>query len=170
MRNGCSSGSTCARERLIMRRDSGPFRKLASNPKLCIAVGLWALVGLVGAVCKWWPYAFNRATPYIERPHNFYYPWDRQLLTLHVFSDSVIFLSYLAIAVSLAWIFYRLRREISFTWIFIGFAVLILSNGFAYALDVVVLWRPLYWLSGDIKLPHRNCLAHDRGDPSVPLS
>jgi PAS domain S-box-containing protein len=152
MRNGYSLGSTCARERLIMRKDSGPFRKLASNPKLCIAVGLWALIGLAGAICKWWPYAFNRATPYMARPHSFYYPWDPQLLTLHVFSDSVIFLSYLAIAGSLAWLLYRLRREIAFTWFFIAFAVLILSSGFAHALDVVVLWSRFYWLSGDIKL------------------
>ncbi len=134
-----------------MRTRSEPFRKLGSNPKLFIAIGLWALTGLVGAICKWWPYAFNRATPYIGRPHSFYYRWDPQLLTLHVFSDSLIFLSYLAIAVSLGWLVHRLRREISFAWILIAFAILILASGFAYLLNAVVLWRP-FWVSGDIKL------------------
>jgi hypothetical protein len=76
----------------------------------------------------------------------------RQLLMLHLVSDSVIFLSYLSISCSLAWLLYKLKREIAFAWIFVAFGAFILACGFTHALDVVVLWKPLYWLSGDMKL------------------
>jgi PAS domain S-box-containing protein len=74
------------------------------------------------------------------------------LLSLHVLSDSVIFLSCLAIAASLTSSLFRLRREITFAWIIIALAVFILSSGFAHAIDVVVLRHPLYWLSDVVRI------------------
>jgi PAS domain S-box-containing protein len=89
---------------------------------------------------------------YVRTPHGSYNSRDPRLLTLHVLSDSVIFLSCLAIAVSLTASLYKLRRAIAFAWIFIVLAVFILSCGFAHAIDAVALWRPLYWLSDDVRI------------------
>lgn len=84
--------------------------------------------------------------------HGVCYLWDKQLLTLHVTSDSLIFLSYLAISGTLGWILYQIRRHISFSWISVAFGAFILACGLTHAMDVIVLWVPLYWLAGAIKL------------------
>lgn len=135
-----------------MKQDCGPLRELASNLKLSVAIGLWAVIGLAGAVFRWSPRVIHEVATRFKGPHSSYYLWNSQFLALHVFSDSVIFLSYLAITVSLGLLLYRLRREVAFAWIFVILAIFMLSCGFAYAMDVVVLWRPLYWLAGDTKL------------------
>jgi hypothetical protein len=85
-------------------------------------------------------------------PHGFCYLWNPRLLALHVISDSVIFLSYLAISLSLGWLVYRHRKLIPFAWIFIAFGIFIVACGFTHAMEIVVLWMPFYWLGGDIKL------------------
>jgi signal transduction histidine kinase len=67
-------------------------------------------------------------------------------------SDSLIFLSYLAISATLAYLVYRTRREIPFSWMFLAFGSFIIACGFTHLMEVIVLWQPLYWLAGDIKL------------------
>jgi PAS domain S-box-containing protein len=84
-------------------------------------------------------------------PHGFCYLWNKQLLTLHVVSDSLIFLSYLAISYTIAHLWYHERRQLPFQWIFVAFGLFIVACGFTHAMDVVVLWIPLYWMAGDIK-------------------
>ena len=84
-------------------------------------------------------------------PHGFCYMWNKQLLALHVISDSLIFLSYVAIACTIAWLLRREKEHLPFSSIFLAFGAFIVACGFTHALDVVVLWVPLYWLSGDIK-------------------
>ena len=117
--------------------------------------GSLALVGAFcafGAIWVWWPGAFTHIASDNFLPHGVCYLWNRQLLTLHVVSDSVIFLSYLAIAASLGWLVYREMRKIPFVWVFIAFGVFIVACGFTHAMDVIVLCKPFYWLAGDIKL------------------
>jgi PAS domain-containing protein len=123
------------------------------NPidKLIYAAGLTAVAGLFGVIWKWCPGVITRVTSdtYLRTAC---YLWDKHLLALRVVSDSIIFLSCLFISCSLAWLFYKLKRAIPFRWIFVAFGVFILACGFTHAIDVVVLWKPLYWLSGDMKL------------------
>lgn len=73
------------------------------------------------------------------------------MLTLHVVSDSLIFLSYLAISYTIAHLWYHERQRLPFQWIFVAFGLFIVACGFTHAMDVVVLWIPLYWMAGDIK-------------------
>jgi PAS domain S-box-containing protein len=126
--------------------------KLPSSHRLGYSAGLTAIVILASAMRKWCPNAITQITSESYLPHGECYLWNKQLLTLHVVSDSLIFFSYLCISGSLAWLLYRLKREIAFAWIFVAFGVFILACGFTHAIDVVVLWKPLYWLAGDMKL------------------
>jgi signal transduction histidine kinase len=85
-------------------------------------------------------------------PHAYCYLYDTKLIALHVGSDAVIWLSYVAISCTLVYLVWRTRREIPFSWMFLAFGLFIVACGFTHFMEVVVLWKPLYWLAGDIKL------------------
>lgn len=85
-------------------------------------------------------------------PHAYCYLYDKKLLALHLVCDLAIWLAYVAIAVTLAYLVYRNRRDIPFQWMFLAFGTFIITCGFTHFMEAIVLWYPLYWLSGDIKL------------------
>jgi signal transduction histidine kinase len=85
-------------------------------------------------------------------PHVYCYLYDKQLIALHVGSDAAIWLSYVAIASSLAYMVWRARREIPFSWLFLAFGTFIIACGFTHFMEIIVLWKPVYWLAGDVKL------------------
>lgn len=85
-------------------------------------------------------------------PHVACYLYNTKLIALNVGSDGVIWLSYVSIALTLAYLVRRTRREIPFSWMFLAFGTFIIACGFTHFMEVVVLWKPLYWLAGDIKL------------------
>jgi diguanylate cyclase (GGDEF)-like protein/PAS domain S-box-containing protein len=116
---------------------------------LSVIVSLAAVLTAAVAV---WPSTITRMASSDFLPHGFCYLWDKHLLTLHVVSDSLIFLSYVAISYTIAHLLYHERRRLPFEWIFVAFGIFIVACGFTHAMDVVVLWIPLYWLAGDIKL------------------
>jgi diguanylate cyclase (GGDEF)-like protein/PAS domain S-box-containing protein len=104
------------------------------------------------AVWLWEPDAIRQLTSQSYLPHGFCYLWNPRLLTLHVVSDTIIFFSYLAISGMLAWLLYAERRRIPLAWVFVAFGLFIVACAFTHAMDVVVLWKPYYWLQGDVKL------------------
>ena len=67
-------------------------------------------------------------------------------------ADALIWLSYVAIALTLTYMVRRARREIPFSWLFLAFGTFIIACGFTHFMEIVVLWKPLYWLAGDVKL------------------
>jgi len=83
-------------------------------------------------------------------PHGFCYFWNPGLVWLHVISDSLIALSYYTIPVVLFW-FVRKRRDVPFGWIFILFAVFIVSCGSTHLMEVWNIWHANYWIDGVIK-------------------
>ncbi|MBV8052764.1 MAG: hypothetical protein JOZ80_16375 [Acidobacteriaceae bacterium] len=85
-------------------------------------------------------------------PHAYCYLYDKSLIALHVGSDTLIWLSYVSISITLAYLVYRTRREMPFSWMFLAFGTFIIACGFTHLMEVVVLWKPLYWLSADVKL------------------
>lgn len=85
-------------------------------------------------------------------PHVYCYLYDKQLIALHMSSDAAIWLSYVAIALTLAYMVRRARREIPFSWLFLAFGTFIIACGFTHFMEIVVLWKPLYWLAADVKL------------------
>ncbi len=83
-------------------------------------------------------------------PHGFCYLWNRELVALHVISDGLIFLAYLAISATLAYFVYK-RRDLPFSWMFVCFGTFIVACGFTHAMEVWTVWHPSYWLAGAVK-------------------
>jgi signal transduction histidine kinase/ActR/RegA family two-component response regulator len=83
-------------------------------------------------------------------PHGMCYLWQPGVLGLHVVSDTLIALAYFAISFTLAYFVYK-RRDLQFHWIFLCFAVFIVTCGGTHLMEVWVVWHPTYWLSGNIK-------------------
>lgn len=84
-------------------------------------------------------------------PHGHCYLWQRELVGLHIASDSVIALAYYSIPVSLLYIVFK-RQDLPFRNIFWLFGAFILSCGTTHVMEVWTLWHPVYWLSGGLKL------------------
>src|SRR5882724_5652992 len=85
-------------------------------------------------------------------PHSTCYLSNPKMIWLHVCSDSAIGLSYLAISSTLGYLVYRARREIPFHWMFLAFGLFIIACGFTHFMEVWTVWKPFYWLAGDVKL------------------
>lgn len=83
-------------------------------------------------------------------PHGMCYLWRPDVLTLHVASDGLIGLSYLTIPFSLLY-FVRRRADLEHHFLFLCFAVFIVSCGATHLLEIWTIWRPDYWLSGTVK-------------------
>jgi PAS domain S-box-containing protein len=83
-------------------------------------------------------------------PHGMCYLWQPGVLGLHIASDLLITLSYFSIPFTLLY-FVRRRRDLEFGWMFVCFAVFIVACGLTHLMEIVVVWQPLYWVSGGIK-------------------
>ncbi len=84
-------------------------------------------------------------------PHGHCYLWQRELVGLHIVSDSVIALAYYSIPLSLLYVVFQ-RKDLPFRNIFWLFGAFILSCGTTHVMEVWTLWHPVYWLSGGLKL------------------
>jgi PAS domain S-box-containing protein len=84
-------------------------------------------------------------------PHGMCYQWQPAVLALHVVSDGLISLAYLAISGTLL-LFVHRRIDFRHTWIFVCFAIFIIACGVTHAMEIWTIWQPTYWISGGIKL------------------
>jgi PAS domain S-box-containing protein len=84
-------------------------------------------------------------------PHGMCYLWNPALVRLHLVSDLLIGLAYVAISVMLARFWFRARQEIPFSGVVLGFGVFIIACGATHFMEVWTLWTPMYWLSGAVK-------------------
>ncbi len=88
----------------------------------------------------------------IGLPHETCYLLDPSLISLHVTTDLLIGLAYVSIALTLGFLVYRASRGIPFNGIFLAFGLFIVSCGFSHFMEVWVIWEPVYWLSGYVKV------------------
>ncbi|PTX90724.1 ATP-binding protein [Opitutus sp. ER46] len=88
----------------------------------------------------------------IGLPHEFCYLRDPRLVWLHVTADFLIGAAYVSISVTLAYLVYRASRDIPFNSVFLAFGLFIVSCGFTHFMEVWVIWHPVYWLSGYVKV------------------
>ncbi len=70
---------------------------------------------------------------------------------LHIISDSMIWLAYLAIPITLLF-FVRRRRDLPFKGLFVLFGAFILLCGTTHLLEAIMFWWPAYRLSGVVKM------------------
>jgi PAS domain S-box-containing protein len=83
-------------------------------------------------------------------PHGFCYTWDPYVIGLNAISDVLIALAYYTIPITLVY-FVRRRSDLAFHWIFLSFALFIVACGTTHLIEVLSIWRPMYWLQGAIK-------------------
>jgi PAS domain S-box-containing protein len=99
-------------------------------------------------VADFWKQLFD---PNAFMPHIHCYLWNTGLVRLHVISDLAIGFSYVAISITLAWLIWRARQDVPFSWMFLSFGAFILACGATHFVEVWTLWTPLYWLAGLLK-------------------
>ena len=114
-----------------------------------VAAVLVAALTLMLIFPKWWN-SLLTVNEFI--PHGHCYLWKPGLVWLHVFSDSLIALAYVAISTTLAYLVYKTRQEIPFHWMFLAFGTFIVACASTHFMDVWTLWHPAYWLSGALKV------------------
>ncbi|MDD5754639.1 MAG: PAS domain-containing protein, partial [Methylococcales bacterium] len=70
---------------------------------------------------------------------------------LHVVSDVLIALSYYSIPLSLMY-FIQKRKDLPYAWLFTMGAVFIVACGTTHLMSAILIWIPLYWLDGYLKV------------------
>lgn len=85
-------------------------------------------------------------------PHEYCYLQQPTLVWLHVIADLLIGLAYVSISATLGYLVYRASKDIPFNWVFLAFGLFIISCGFTHFMEVWVIWKPVYWLSGYVKV------------------
>lgn len=81
-------------------------------------------------------------------PHGYCYLNRADLIWLHVISDLGIALAYFMIPMSMLYFLRRSSARLSFTWAVALFAAFIVLCGTGHLLDILVIWKPYYWLQG----------------------
>jgi PAS domain S-box-containing protein len=84
-------------------------------------------------------------------PHGHCYLWQRDLVAIHIVSDSIIALAYYSIALSLIY-FLSHGKDLPFRNILWLFAAFIISCGTTHIMEIWTLWHPVYWVSGSLKI------------------
>ena len=103
-------------------------------------------------IAMWWTGSLGKSFDTTFLPHGFCYDWNPRLVWTHVVSDMVIALSYLAISTTLAWLVYKCRGDVPFSWILVAFGAFIIACGGTHFVEVITLWKPYYWLSANVKV------------------
>ncbi|MCG3112588.1 MAG: ATP-binding protein [Candidatus Manganitrophus sp. SB1] len=115
--------------------------------------GLPALIVTVPLLFLWPGWFKNLFASEGFLPHLYCYLEKPGLVLLHVVSDSLIGLAYVAISATLTYLVYRARRDIPFHWVLLAFGLFIITCGATHFMEVwTTLWTPVYWLAGNIKL------------------
>lgn len=83
-------------------------------------------------------------------PHGHCYLWTPAIVWLHVISDALIVIAYYSIPVTIVY-FVRQRKDLTFSWMFVCFAVFILACGTTHLMEIWNVWHSNYWLSGGFK-------------------
>lgn len=122
-----------------------PITEQRTSLRKYLLTGLIALL----ATAALWPLLGRNTSAFL--PHWYCFLGDRPLIYTHLVSDLLIGLSYVAISVTLAWIVFRANRGIPFHWLFLAFGMFIIACGGTHFMEVVTLFKPLYWLSAYVK-------------------
>jgi len=112
------------------------------------ALGFGGLIAVLAQLAIW-DYAPSSLA---FHGHGFCYLWQSDLVAVHVVSDGVIGASYVAISGTLIYLVWRARTLLPFSWVFVAFGVFIVACGATHFMEIWTLWRPAFWLSGDVKI------------------
>lgn len=76
-------------------------------------------------------------------PHGMCLLWKPSVLWTLVFSNALIFISYVLIPVALVYVYVK-RREFDYTWIFLLFGAFIVLCGITHLNTIITFWKPVY--------------------------
>lgn len=110
-----------------------------------------ALLALAGVAAVLW--LSSRAllsTQFL--PHWYCFAGNRPVLWTTVVADLIIGLSYVAISVTLAWLVRRSGSDLPYSGFFWAFGVFIVSCGVTHFLEIVTIWKPIYWTAAAAKV------------------
>jgi signal transduction histidine kinase len=111
------------------------------------------ILGCAGAVALLFPGVVKRVLRSDQfMPHATCYLRNPEIILLHVSSDLMIGLSYVAISTTLAYLVYRASEDIPFHWMFLAFGLFILTCGLTHFMEVWTVWQAQYWLAGYVKV------------------
>lgn len=85
-------------------------------------------------------------------PHGYCFLWRPELVWLHVIADLIIALAYFSIPVTIFMIVRKRSLEIPFKWIFMMFATFIFLCGLTHIIELISIWKPLYYIEGLVKV------------------
>lgn len=83
-------------------------------------------------------------------PHGICLSWQSNLILLHVLSDSIVAVSYLAIPIAMILLYIK-RNDFSFWKTYLLFALFVFLCGLSHLTNIWVLWYPNYIFQGVIK-------------------
>lgn len=110
-----------------------------------------ALSGLfLGASTLWLGSRFLLSSNFL--PHWYCYVGNQRLLWTNVIADLVIGLSYVVISATLVWLVRRAGRDLPYSQFFWAFGLFIISCGGTHFMEVLTVWKPVYWLSAAVKI------------------
>lgn len=84
-------------------------------------------------------------------PHGHCYMWKPEILWLHVISDAIIFLAYMAIPFALAYIVSKTNYRLKFNGLLILFCIFIVACGTSHFIEIINVWKAEYFVAGIIK-------------------
>ena len=81
-------------------------------------------------------------------PHGYCFLWNSNLIRLTVITDSLIAVAYYSIPVALFVLAIKKKEAIPVRPLFMLFGMFIFFCGGGHAIDILSIWRPVYWLKG----------------------
>ncbi len=81
-------------------------------------------------------------------PHAVCWSQDQNLIWTMVITNSITFLSYFCICVTLFYLARKTRKAIPRDWAFflVGFALFIVACGSTHLMEVITTWNPVFWI------------------------
>jgi len=84
----------------------------------------------------------------IFAPHGMCMMWNQSLIWLHVITDALVAMSYYSIPAALFLVVKKRPAAIPFRPLIVLFALFIAFCGAGHIMDIVSIWKPIYWIKG----------------------
>jgi PAS domain S-box-containing protein len=85
-------------------------------------------------------------------PHWYCFAGNSRLLWTTAIADFTIGFSYVLISGTLLWILRRSGADLPYQGFFWAFGLFIVSCGITHFIEILTIWKPLYWLAGAAKI------------------
>ncbi len=127
-------------------------RSVAWPPPRVASFGALAFVILTAALLAVPPVrSFTGHLLKLYQPREFCMLYEPGVIWLHVAADTLIALAYYSIPIALIY-FVRRRTDLTFSWMYVCFAVFILACGTTHVMNIIAIWYAAYRLDGVVKL------------------